>query len=347
MGSKVKQSDWDDYLDWGEYLFGRYVHTKGSSRNVAGLLVPKRIRYRSVAGRIERVNQLLQNTLKRSPEVIVKISGSGKGMGQISAHFDYISRNGKVEVENERGEVTVGNGSIVDLKDEWRYGHFGIPEHGRYRESLNIVLSMPPGTDRASVLSAARDFAISEFSNNHQYVFVAHNDEEHPHVHLCVKVLGIDGTRLNPRKIDMQRWRESFADRLRSHGIDANATPRRTRGVITKSRTQAQVHSEHRSALSKRKLASSENKHLAEIESVIDRKVIKAFEKIAQKLASSDSLPERKTALSVVSFVNRMHAICRLRETKELQTVKLKQFEKVASLKPIDIVNLSKDRSRT
>jgi hypothetical protein len=37
--------------------------------------------------------------------------------------------------------------------------------------------------------------------------------------------------RLNPRKADLQRWRETFAERLRELGIDAEATRQATRGV--------------------------------------------------------------------------------------------------------------------
>ena len=34
-----------------------------------------------------------------------KITGFGKGGGHIKAHLDYNSRNGKLELENDRGEV--------------------------------------------------------------------------------------------------------------------------------------------------------------------------------------------------------------------------------------------------
>ncbi|MDI3467782.1 MAG: IncQ plasmid conjugative transfer DNA nicking endonuclease TraR [Nitrospira sp.] len=40
----------------------------------------------------------------------------------------------------------------------------------------------------------------------------------HPHVHLTVKAVNFEGTRLNPRKPDLHRWREGFAEALRDHG---------------------------------------------------------------------------------------------------------------------------------
>ena len=46
--------------------------------------------------------------------------------------------------------------------------------------------------------------------------------------------MGRDGERLNPRKADLQVWREDFARALRDRSVEAEATPRRTRGVTRK-----------------------------------------------------------------------------------------------------------------
>lgn len=40
------------------------------------------------------------------------------------------------------------------------------------------------------------------------------------------------GKRLNPRRADLQRWRETFAEKLRGRGIEAEATRQATRGVM-------------------------------------------------------------------------------------------------------------------
>ena len=108
---------------------------------------------------------------------------------------------------------------------------------GRRRDgplSHNIVLSMPPGTDPIAVKDAVRAFAIETFGGRHDYVFVQHLDDEHPHVHLTVRSLGYDGRRLNPRKADLATWREQFAGELRLRGVEAEATPRRARGKVRK-----------------------------------------------------------------------------------------------------------------
>lgn len=114
--------------------------------------------------------------------------------------MDYISRNGEVEIEDENGDIHQGMEAVRDVRDSWAKGKIGIPYEGEKRkEAFNIVLSMPPGTDRQAVKDAAREFAKQEFGN-HQYVFAAHDDEKHPHVHLAVKAVGNDGIRLNPEE---------------------------------------------------------------------------------------------------------------------------------------------------
>lgn len=230
----------------GERLFWDPVRPiKGSRITTTGLSRKAKARGSNHAAPV-RIANTLKNTLRRTPEVMVKISGGGKTMLQIKAHLDYISRNGQVTIEDQSGDVFSGRDEMKDIQTEWRYGGYPISANPGAKQAFNIVLSMPPGTDRESVTSAARDFAIAEFADNFTYVFATHSDEKHPHVHLCVKAMGHDGTRLNPRKADLQRWRELFADKLRDHGIEANATKRQVRGITRKPRKQAVVHLEKR-----------------------------------------------------------------------------------------------------
>jgi hypothetical protein len=49
-------------------------------------------------------------------------------------------------------------------------------------------------------------------------------------------------SRLNPRKADLHRWRETFAQALQVHGIQAEATRRATRGVLEATEREWQLH---------------------------------------------------------------------------------------------------------
>ena len=91
------------------------------------------------------------------------------------------------------------------------------------------MLSMPRGTDPLSVVQAAREFAKLELAD-HKYVMVLHDHQANPHVHISVQAESKQGKRLNPRKADLHRWRETFAEKLRDRGVEAEATRQATRG---------------------------------------------------------------------------------------------------------------------
>lgn len=177
----------------------------------------------------------LERIVRRAPEVMVKITGRTKGVAHLKSHLAYITRNGELDGETEQGAALTGRAGLKDLQQRWE-DDAGL-DHRRRRDgslSINIILSMPAGTDAIAVKDSARAFAVETFGHNHDYVFVQHLDDKHPHVHLTVRSLGHDGKRLNPRKADLQAWRERFAGELRVRGIAAEATPRRTRGRVRK-----------------------------------------------------------------------------------------------------------------
>lgn len=295
--------------DWGERVdYGRVQGRQG--KNIAGGRYSKPAPEKKPAGR-----EKLEATVRKAPEVMVKISGGGKDMRSIKAHMDYISRNGAVELEDEQGRVHQGKEDVRAVRDDWRGG--GIPyEDGTKREAFNIVLSMPPGTNRQAVKDAARLFA-AELFGNHQYVFAAHDDEKHPHVHLAVKAVDLDGVRLNPRKADLQNWRETFAEKLRAQGIDANATPRKARGIVRKAEKQAVVHIEQRGKTprvkaSRRADAEREASGVAvkpnpaqDRISVTRKDVQRAYGTAARALAKGDA-EDKQLAVEIVHFVQQM-----------------------------------------
>ena len=181
----------------------------------------------------------LERIVKRAPEVMVKITGRTKSVEHLKSHLEYITRNGELTGETEQGALLVGRVGLKDLQSRW--ADDAALDNRRRRDgslSVNVILSMPAGTDAAAVKDAARAFAIETFATNHDFVFVQHLEDKHPHVHLTVRSLGHDGKRLNPRKADLQVWRERFAGELRLRGIAAEATPRRTRGKSAESRSR-------------------------------------------------------------------------------------------------------------
>ena len=210
-------------VQWGDRLFypgNRIVKVAPQPKLPAQSL---RQRANTIRARIEAT------VVRRAPQVMVKVTGGGRGMKAIAAHFKYISKNGRLDIEDDRGEVLRGKDDLRGLADDWRLGGTPIDDIGFRREAFNIMLSMPRGVDPLYVLKAAREFAKAELVD-HKYVMVLHDHQANPHVHLSVRAESRRGKRLNPRKADLSRWRHTFAERLRGLGIEAEASARGVRG---------------------------------------------------------------------------------------------------------------------
>lgn len=177
----------------------------------------------------------LARVANRAPEVMVKVTGRTRDPGHLRAHLDYISRNGELEMEDRDGALIAGRAAVRELADDW--SAVALADSRRRTStpfSLSVVLSMPAATDAVTVRDAARAFAREVFADRFDYVFALHTDAQHPHVHLAVRALGDGGERLNPKKADLEAWRQVFAQALRDRGVEAEATPRRARGVTRK-----------------------------------------------------------------------------------------------------------------
>lgn len=177
----------------------------------------------------------IRRTLRRTPEVMVKVTGGGTNAGGVAAHFAYISRKGKLEIETDEGERIAGTDAQRTFLAAWHLelsaGQYRGPRDQRTdaRETKlvhKIVLSMPAPTPPEKVLAAARAFAREKFGVRHRYAMALHTDQAHPHVHLVVKAEDEYGKRLHIGKPMLREWREAFARAMREQGIAANATPR-------------------------------------------------------------------------------------------------------------------------
>lgn len=275
-------------VQWGDRLFyapNRVVHSRTPAVGGAAL----HVRANAVRQRIHAA------VVRHAPQVMVKVTGGGRGMGAIAAHLRYISKSGRLPFEDDRGVVRDGPEALRDLVDQWRCGGGRIPERSERREAFNIMLSMPAGTKPEIVRNAAREFAAAELGN-HRFVMVLHTHQANPHVHLAVRAEGRDGRRLSPRKQDLRRWREVFAEKLRGWGIEAEASPRVTRGSR-----------HHNERLWERKAreqgrATEAGKGNGATLTPARRHAALAWCEIAKALASSDEKADRELGRAIVDY---------------------------------------------
>jgi hypothetical protein len=299
---------------WGDEVFnGGKVNRAKGKRGLTGLrLVSTRVPLseQGTTDRAKRTRATLLAMAKRTPQVIVRISGGGKSVAQINAHLDYISRNGQIALEDQNGDQLLGRDNLLALKDEWRSGGFPLREQSIYKQAFNIVLSMPAGTDEISLKRAIRDLANEEFKS-YQFAMALHTFETdpdkdsspHPHVHLCVKAIGLDGTRLNPRKADLQRWRERFAEHLQEHGIEASATKRIHRFQKQRGEKQSIRHMRARSeGLVKIENAPSDPVRTERAMSLV-KQMGERYHRLAMALGSSLSGEDRSLAIDLVKQI--------------------------------------------
>lgn len=185
----------------------------------------------------------LARIARGAPEVMVKITGRSRGIVHLKQHLDYITRNGRLQAELQDGTKVETRADLRALHDDWLAANLlgeRRPARESAAQSVGIILSMPAGTPPDRVHDAARSWARATLAE-YDWLLVRHDDRDHPHVHLTVRAVGPNGKRLTAGPADLQRWREGFAHELRRLGVEAEATPRKARGIVRKSEVSA-VH---------------------------------------------------------------------------------------------------------
>lgn len=282
-------------VQWGDRLF--YLSNRMTASRTP-VLTEAAVRQRAQALR----QRIRATVVSRAPQVMVKVTGGGRGMGAIAAHLRYIAKAGRLPIEDDRGAVREGKDALRAIADQWRFGGTRVPEVSDRREAFNIMLSMPAGTDARALQQAAREFAKAELAN-HRYVMVLHAHQANPHVHISVRAEGRDGSRLNPRKDDLRRWRETFAERLRAWGIEAEASSQAVRGsrhhderVWSRKRMQGRGSA----AVVKQTPPRMSPSH---------RRAGEAWVRIAQALAASPEPSDRDLSSAILRYVREMPVV--------------------------------------
>jgi len=79
-------------VQWGERLFFP------NNRRVAQTSTP-RLSVPTIGARAAVIRARIESTIRRAPQVMIKVTGGGRGMAAVAAHMHYISRNGRLPME--------------------------------------------------------------------------------------------------------------------------------------------------------------------------------------------------------------------------------------------------------
>jgi len=184
----------------------------------------------------------------------------------------------------------------TNLHEKYDYPY--IDDDSPRREAFNIVFSMPVGTPPEAVRAATAD-AARELFEGHKYVFVMHEDQGAPHVHLSVRADRYDGVRLSPRKADLDRWRAVFARNLQDRGVNAVASRQPVRAANRNYRKLWEERAAGRGQLIRQRPAQRTSARAL----VVRADAIKAWEQIAAALASSKDPADLRLAVEAVQYL--------------------------------------------
>ena len=294
--------------EWGARLFYPIPKGKGGGGGGKFPLLTTVAALTAVMSANEVRSRVRSTVSPGATQVMVKITGGGRGMKAIAAHFRYIGRQGKeevggkgktLEIEDERGEKIQGRDGLVQLADEWRVAGAYIDDDSPRREAFNIVFSMPVGTPPEAVRAATAE-AARELFEGHKYVFVMHEDQGAPHVHLSVRADRYDGVRLSPRKADLDRWRAVFARNLQDRGVNAVATRQPVRAANRNYRKLWEERAAGRGQLIRQRPAQRTSARALAVRA----DAIKAWEQIAFALAKSKDPEDVRLAMEAVRYLS-------------------------------------------
>src|SRR6267143_5069890 len=246
------------------------------------------------------VRREVRLAVKRAPQVMVKVTGGGRGMAVIRAHMNYIDREGDGLID-QGGERHEGREARREIARQWAREGTPIPERSDRREAFNIMWSMPAGTDSKKLLGAVQALAARQFAG-HKYVMALHTHQANPHVHLLVRAESDTGVRLNPRKADLHEWRMEFAAELRQRGIAAAASCQAARGVVKNYLNIWQVKAQGAGRLRNQPPSQKDGRVARDTRA----DALGAWNGVAAALAQSDKREDRNLARQVLEFVNTM-----------------------------------------
>lgn len=167
----------------------------------------------------------------------------------MKAAADYISRNGKIEIEDQDGFAHGSKEQVEAVVRQWGL-QSQIPQEesiaDRRSHDRRIILSMPIGTPTEGFKAACHKWAQDTLTG-HDYLIAFHTPENdqrttQPHCHILLRTISHDGRRFHVDNARREEMREHFAVCLREQGIEANATQRWQRGMTRRSLEQSEYH---------------------------------------------------------------------------------------------------------
>ena len=127
--------------------------------------------------------QHIARTVRRVPEVMIKVSGGARSVRGVADHLNYIGREGDGLVETDDGQSHQEKGFEKRLIEDW---DLDLEAHRRHTQDAiaagrkppklvhNLVFSMPKGTPPDKLYAAVRKFTTEKFALQYRYAMALH-----------------------------------------------------------------------------------------------------------------------------------------------------------------------------
>ena len=184
------------------------------------------------------------NAARRLPPAIVKVVRGGQtgGGADLRTQLNYLTRDGDLALTRSDGFVIADAEGMASTMRNWS---IDFDMTAWKHRTTHLLVSSPTGTDPDIVWRAAGRFADAVFGGQGEaggtggekwdYVKIAHDDTDYPHVHFVVNNLGLEtGEQFKvwpTHRINPQLLRTAWAEAARAEGLELDDTPRRARGL--------------------------------------------------------------------------------------------------------------------
>lgn len=137
-----------------------------------------------------------------------------------------LAQGGERPVTNNSGAVLRSQDERLALAQGWRR----FMASRQTRDTMHLIVSSRPGTDRTAFIAATRVWLKDTFGR-HEYLFTVHENTAHTHVHALIVMRTRDRyERMRTSPAVLLSWRERFAERARGQGIAMFAERRLAKG---------------------------------------------------------------------------------------------------------------------
>lgn len=147
----------------------------------------------------------------------LRLVSTAHGVEGVRRAFHLLEKNDR-SVLRETG-MRVAADDLKVLGREW----MNVLAPRSSRDLFHVVFSARAGTDSVRFTRAVEHALDREFGD-HRFAYALHQDRRHVHVHAVIVSRSILGRKLDPRKADLHRYRETLAEAAREQCITMVAT---------------------------------------------------------------------------------------------------------------------------